>query len=63
MDDVLSPLGFSLANKDGICDFDAFVERQAYSRNHGEGCFQEMLRLKDEVNGFEASVWMYTNLR
>ena len=26
MDDALSPLEFCLANEDGICEFDAFVE-------------------------------------
>ena len=42
MDDALSPVVFCLANEDGICEFDAFVESQAYSRNDGvdfEKCY------------------------
>ncbi|KAF8812207.1 acid phosphatase [Phlegmacium glaucopus] len=41
VDDALQPLEFCGANKDGMCELDAFVESQAYARNDGEGDFEK----------------------
>jgi Histidine phosphatase superfamily (branch 2) len=41
VNDALQPLEFCGANKDGMCELDAFVESQSYARNDGEGDFEE----------------------
>lgn len=41
VNDAIQPLEFCGANEDGMCELEAFVESQAYSRNDGEGDFEE----------------------